>query len=217
MLVAGIDEAGRGPVIGPMIMAITVIEKQEEEKLKKLGVTDSKLLTEKKRTELLPKIKKIVSEHKLIKINANEIDEFLVRKSLNELEAIKAAQLINSLETTPDLVLIDSPDVIESNFEKRIQKYLNKKTKIISQHKADLNYLIVGAASIIAKTKRDEELKKLSEKFAHDLGTGYPHDEKTIKFIQNYLNKNNTLPNCVRKTWETSKRIINEKYQQKLF
>jgi ribonuclease HII len=216
MLIAGIDEAGRGPVLGPMVMAITVIEKEKEEKLKKLGVTDSKLLTEKKRMELLPKIKKIVNEFNSISIQAKEIDEFMLRKSLNELEAMKAAQLINSLKTIPELVLIDSPDLIEANFEKRIQKYLNKKIKIISQHKADLNYLIVGAASIIAKTERDEEIKKLKKKFG-EIGSGYPGDEKTILFIKTHLKKNNCLPDCARKSWNTSKRLINDRFQKKLF
>jgi ribonuclease HII len=217
MLIAGIDEAGRGPVLGPMVIAITVIEKEQEEKLKELGVTDSKLLSEKKRLELLPKIKETVIEFNSVKIQAEEIDGFMLRKSLNELEAMKAAYLINSLKATPDLVLIDSPDLIESNFEKRIRKYLNKKIKIISQHKADLNYLIVGASSIIAKTERDEEIKKLSKEFKCDLGTGYPHDEKTISFIKNYLKKNNRLPECARKKWNTSTRLSDERFQQKLF
>ncbi|MBN2127379.1 MAG: ribonuclease HII [Candidatus Diapherotrites archaeon] len=217
MIIAGIDEAGRGPVLGPMVMAIALINKENEETLKQLGVKDSKLLTESKRNELIKPLKENLLEFNSVKVHAKEIDEFLARKSLNELEAMHAAKLINSLKELPDLVLVDSPDIIESNFEKRIQKYLNKKIKVISKHKADLNYLIVGAASIIAKVERDTEIKKLSKKFECDLGTGYPHDEKTISFIEKYLKENNCLPECARKSWNTSERLITERFQKKLF
>jgi ribonuclease HII len=216
MIIAGIDEAGRGPVIGPMVMAITVIEKEKEQVLFDLGVKDSKLLDKRKRTELIDKVKENVLEWNEVKVYPKEMDEYLLRKSLNELEAMKAAQLINSLKKKPDLVLIDSPDLIQARFGERISKYLNKKIKIVTEHKADLNYTIVGAASIIAKVERDKEIEKLCEEFG-DIGTGYSHDEKTISFIQKYLKKNNCLPECARKSWNTSERLENERFQKKLF
>ncbi|MFH1588897.1 MAG: ribonuclease HII [Candidatus Diapherotrites archaeon] len=215
MIIAGIDEAGRGPVIGPMVMAIAVIEKEKEQELIDLGVKDSKLLTEQKRNELIDKIKEKTLEWNEVKIFPKEMDEYLLRKSLNELEAMKAAQLINSLKKKPDLVLIDSCDLVQARFGERISKYLNKKIKIVSEHKADLNYPIVGAASIIAKVERDAEIKKLSKKFG-DIGSGYSHDEKTISFIEKYLKENDCLPECARKSWNTSERLENERFQKKL-
>lgn len=216
MLIGGIDEAGRGPCIGPMVMAITVIEKRDEEKLIKLGVKDSKLLSIKERERQLPQIKKIVSEFSSVQITPEEIDLLMLRKSLNEIEAMHAAKLINSLSKKPDVIYVDSPDVVMQEFGKRIEKYISTPVKIISEHKADSNYPIVSAASVIAKVERDEAIKKLSKDFG-ELGSGYPGDEITIKFLKNYLQEHSVLPKFVRKSWQTIKSLEDKKFQQKLF
>jgi ribonuclease HII len=216
MLIAGIDEAGRGPVIGPLVLAITSIEKTQEEKLIELGVTDSKLLSIKQRQEFFPKIKKLVKECSFIKISPKEIDTLRDTKSLNEIEAMRIGQLLNQLKTKPDKVYVDSPDIISQNFEKRIRNYLDFECEIVSEHKADLNYPIVSAASIIAKIERDESIKEL-EKIHGKIGSGYPGDEVTITFLKKWLNKHNSLPDFSRKSWETAKNLENKKFQTKLF
>ena len=93
---------------------------------------------------------------------------------------------------------------------------MNFLVKIISEHKADINYPVVSAASVIAKVERDAEIKKLSEKFG-DVGSGYPHDDETIAFLRKYLLKYNELPPFARKSWETIKALQSEKFQKKLF
>src|SRR3989338_7431140 len=145
MLIAGIDEAGRGPCLGPLVMAIALIDKQDEERLVELGVKDSKMLSVKERERQFPQIKGMVLESHTSHINADEIDALIERKSLNEIEAMHAAKLISLLSRKPDVVYVDSPDVVMSEFAKRIGKFLPFPVKIISEHKADVNYPIVSA------------------------------------------------------------------------
>ena len=87
---------------------------------------------------------------------------------------------------------------------------------IKSEHKADLNYPIVSAASIIAKIERDLEIKNLSKKYG-ELGSGYPGDEITIRFLDNWMKSNDSLPEFARNSWDTSRRVLDRKFQKKLF
>ena len=130
MLIAGIDEAGRGPCMGPLVMAITLIRKEDEEKLVSLGVKDSKMLSPGERGRQFPEIKKIALEWHSSHITAEEIDSLMARKSLNEIEAMHAAKLINSLESRPEVIYVDSPDVVMADFGKRIEKYVAFPAKI---------------------------------------------------------------------------------------
>lgn len=216
MLIAGVDEAGRGPALGPMVIAVAVIEKEDEEQFVEMGVKDSKLLTREQRNEYFPKIKAMVKEYGSVHIEAMELDELMERKSLNEIEAMKIGKMLNELKIKPELVFVDSPDFVESNFGERIQRYLNFKIQIRSEHKADINYPVVSAASVIAKVERDFVIDKLAEEFGF-MGSGYSHDENTIKFIENWLNTHGSLPFFARKQWQTNKNILNKKYQTKLF
>jgi len=215
MLIAGVDEAGRGPAIGPMVLSIATIEKKEEERLKKLGVKDSKLLNEKERQRQRKELPSILKEYKTVHIKAREIDTLRDRKSLNEIEAMRVGYLLNKLETKPDIAYVDSPDPIAKNFGERIKKYISFDLKIQAEHKADITYPIVSAASIIAKTSRDAAIKRLCKKHG-DMGSGYPHDPNTIAFLCNWVKKNKSLPDFARKSWETNKNIFNNEFQKKL-
>ncbi len=219
MIIAGIDEAGRGPCFGPMTMAITIFEKKQEKELKKIGVKDSKDLTPKKREELFGLVKNLVVEEKILIVNAIEINDLMVRENLNEIEAIKIAELINSTKTKINILYIDSPDATKGKFEKRIRKYLKKskqEIKIIAENKADSKYVVVGAASILAKVTRDREIEKLGKEFG-DFGSGYPSDPKTKKFLEEYFNKNKKLPPFSRIFWSTCKKYTETIGQEKLF
>lgn len=216
MIIVGADEAGRGCSLGPLVMSICLIEKKDEEKLIELEVKDSKLLSKEVREFFEPKIKEIVKEYYTVKIEADELNELMNRYSLNEIEAMKAGYLLGRLKEKPELVLVDSPDVVEKNFEKRIRKYYNTECVIRTEHKADENYPIVSAASILAKVERDNAVEELKKEFG-DFGSGYSHDEKTIEFIKKYLQENKKLPSIARTHWETCKRAENERFQTKLF
>jgi ribonuclease HII len=205
MLIAGVDEAGRGPCFGPMTIGITVMEKENESPLKELGVKDSKEILPNKRKALIETIKEHCEEHRVLLISPVEINDLMAQYSLNEIEAMKIAQLINELKKKPEIVYIDSPDAVKGAFEKRIRKYLTasaQKIKIVAENKADSKYVVVGAASILAKVKRDEEIEKLCEKFG-DFGSGYPSDPKTKKYLADYVEQNKALPPFSRIFWST--------------
>ena len=215
MLIAGIDEAGRGPCLGPLTLGIALIEKNNEEKLIELKVRDSKELTAYQRNSIYSKLNEALKNFSFLNVSAEELDSLMQRKSLNEIEAIKIAELLNSLNEKPEIIFVDSPDPIQENFAVRIKKYLGFKVKIIAEHKADSTYPIVSAASIIAKVQRDKAINELKKEFG-EIGSGYSHDEVTIKYLKEFIKQNNALPFFARKKWETTQRLMNEKFQQKL-
>ena len=212
---AGVEEAGRGPVIGPMVMAITSYPKTKEEELRKLGVKDSKMLTPKVREELFEKIKKLC-DYELKIISNKEIDEAVnsSRDNLNKLEARTTAELINKLtkKIKIDEVMLDCPTVSLEKYSEEVKSQVdNKKIKVFSENKADINHPIVSAASIIAKVTRDKEIEKIKKDLGIDIGSGYPADPKTKEFLRRNLD-------CkyIRKSWATYKNLINENKQSTL-
>ena len=211
MLVAGVDEAGRGCVVGPLVIAGIVARAENLQLLAELGVKDSKLLTSKKREELYPEILKLTEKHHIIKLPPAQIDK-VVRSGrtlhkLNRLEAQTMAKIIDTLK--PDEVFVDAADVLEYRFGNHISECLRFKTKIISEHKADRNYPIVSAASIIAKVERDGEIARLKVKYG-DFGSGYLTDDKTRLFLKQLLNENGDYPSCIRKAWKPAQRAKSE-------
>lgn len=216
-LIAGVDEAGRGCVLGPMVLSICIIDKSKENKLLEAGVKDSKLLSFKKREELFSVIKKEAEEYKIIVIPAEELNILMDDFSLNEIEAQKASTLITQLKTKPEIIVFDSPDTNAENFTKRVKTYLksfSKDTKFISEHKADQKYVSVSCASILAKVTRDSLLKK--EMNGLEI-SGYSSDPKTIDYLKDYFLKNKNFPKNARLKWKTLDNIVKDLYQKKLF
>jgi len=210
-LKAGIDEAGRGPVIGPIVIAGVVISEDDEKILLELGVKDSKLLTKEKREELYPKILDIVKKSSVLKVFPEEIDaRASVYLNLNDLEAVKCADIINTLK--PEKVIVDCPSPNISAYKLTIMKYLDdKKVELIPEHKADFNHVVVAAASVLAKVERDNEIEKLKKEIGIDFGSGYPSDPLTQKFLKENWDK---YPGLFRKTWDSWK-VLKEKSVQK--
>ncbi|MCW3994290.1 MAG: ribonuclease HII, partial [Candidatus Bathyarchaeota archaeon] len=175
MLVVGVDDAGRGCVIGPLVIAGVLMKDNELPKLVQLGVKDSKLLSPRRRETLAVEIKRIVLKYNVIKLPPKDIDKVVEtgRKlhKLNRLEAKTMAKIIELL--APDIAYVDASDVLEERFGQHISELLPFKVEIVSEHKADRKYPVVSAASIIAKVERDMEIAKLKEKYG-DFGCGYP-------------------------------------------
>ena len=220
MLVAGIDEAGRGCVIGPLVVAGVAVKQEDLSALAALGVKDSKLLTAKKREALFSQILQLTQKHVVLKIPPREIDRVVASErrlhKLNRLEAEVMAQIVTELE--PDLVYVDAADVLENRFGQHVMESSSYKTHIVSEHKADRNYPIVSAASIIAKVERDSAVSTLREEFG-DFGTGYLTDPKTTTFLKQWVRTHDEYPECVRKSWKPAKQAKSERgtEQQKLF
>ncbi|MBI2667899.1 ribonuclease HII [Candidatus Woesearchaeota archaeon] len=211
-IILGIDEAGRGPVIGSLFIAGVYIEESKQDKLKEIKVKDSKLLSRKKRDEIYKDIKKI-AKFKLIKVEPKEIDSFLEKDNLNLnwLEAYKTAEIIN--DVNPDKVYIDSPSPNKTAYKNYIIKLLkNKDIDIIAEHKAESKFPVVAAASIIAKVNRDRELDQLEKKYGN-IGPGYSSNEITQKFVKENWDKH---PELFRKSWITWRNHKDKKEQKRL-
>ena len=208
-LICGIDEAGRGPVLGPMIICGVCFSKSELNFLSKIGVKDSKKLSAKRRSELAIRIKKNCVSYKTIIVDAQEIDAREEKRiTLNRLEEIKMAEILNELK--PDAIYIDAADVNEERFKKSILKQLNYlPKKFISKHKADDLFPVVSASSIIAKELRDNIIEDLKKKYG-ELGSGYPSDIQSIEFLREWIREKKKVPHFARKTWETTKNIVRE-------
>jgi len=215
VLTCGVEEAGRGPVIGPLVVCGVLIDDKDEGRLKRIGVKDSKLLSAKKREELFPKILKIAKNYKILITPTQQIDAALVSEemNLNKLEAQKMGEAINSLK--PEKIIVDCPSNNIPQFVTYLMTHLKEKdvSKIIAEHKADVKYIIVAAASILAKVTRDREIEKIKEKIGIDFGSGYPADPKTVKFLKEKWDK---YPSIFRKTWASYKKVIEAKGQKNL-
>ena len=213
MMVLGIDEAGKGPVIGPLVVAGFLIDENKLEKLDKMGVKDSKLLLPKKREELAKKLKKY--KHEIIIVEPAEIDRALIGNdglNLNWLEARKTADLINELN--PDKAIIDCPSPNIKAYTSYIRDYIhNKEIELVCEHKADLKYKIVGAASILAKSMREEEVRKIEKKVGRSIGSGYPSNKICQAFLEENWDK---YPEVFRKSWKSYKKILRRQGQKNL-
>jgi ribonuclease HII len=211
MLIAGIDEAGRGCVIGPLVVAGVAFASENIQSLIDLGVKDSKLLTAKKREALHPEILKLTQKHHIIKVQPSQIDVVVqsTRRlhKLNRLEAETMAKIIEELK--PDEAYVDAADVLEKRFGNHIKERLTIDSTIISKHKADRIFPVVSAASIIAKVERDREIASLKLIYG-DFGSGYLTNVKTMTFLKQLLSENGDYPSCVRQSWKPAKKAKSE-------
>lgn len=202
-MICGLDEAGRGPVIGPLVVAAVMVD--DEGPLRAMGVADSKLLTRRRREELDLLIRDIATVQTVM-ISANDIDTFLKDSTLNLLEVRYFAALIDRLR--PERVYIDAADVVEDRFGARIRELLSYRPDMVCQHRADQNYPVVSAASVVAKVARDRAMDELEASIGRPIGSGYAHDEITRAFIRDWLKETGSLPPQIRTSWKTAKDMV---------
>jgi len=202
-MICGVDEAGKGPVVGPLVVAAVAVNNAKD--IANLGIKDSKQLTKSKRKELANLIKEKFNFAVEV-IEPRIVDEYRRRNKLNELNREAFERLISKLD--PNVAYVDAADVNENRFGSQIKTSLtNKKdTDVISMHKADAKIEVVAAASIIAKETRENEIEKLKDKIG-DFGSGYPSDERTIKFLKSFYADNGKWPTGTRESWKTLERI----------
>lgn len=199
VVVCGVDDAGRGPVIGPMTMAGVSIDEEDIPKLKSIGVKDSKLLTQKQRERIFKEILKVVKDYKIIKIYPEEIDKAVLSEglsNLNFLEGEKMAEIINYLK--PEKAVVDCPSNNKKAFSSFLKTKIKVKTNLLCEHKADLLFPEASAASILAKCAREEEVILIKNKIGIDFGSGYISDPKTKAFLKENWNK---YPEIFRHSW----------------
>jgi len=220
MLILGIDDAGRGPVIGPMVLAGCLIDDKVESELRKLGVKDSKQLTQKRREFLVEKIKGLAETFEIVLAYPEEIDgKNHEGVNLNALEAIKMAEIINRINKGFEKikVIIDCPSVSIEKWKDFLKMKIHNLSnlEILCEHKADVNHISVSAASVLAKCVREMEMGKLKEQYGSEIGSGYCSDPLTTKFLQKHSQTYGDK-GIFRKTWSTWKEVCAIAEQKKL-
>ncbi len=201
MMRCGVDEAGRGPVLGPLVVAAVMV--RDDAELIKMEVRDSKRLTAERREELAPRIRKC-SKVAVEIIPPRVVDQWTDGHRLNMLEASVFAKLIDELD--PDEAYVDACDTDERRFATMVRRNMVRRPKLICKHKADDTYPVVSAASIIAKTVRDGEIAKIEESVGEPIGTGYAHDPTTRAFLEKWIREKQGLPPQTRASWATTRK-----------
>ena len=201
MRTLGLDEAGRGPVIGPLVVAAVLADEQEG--LRRLGVADSKALSRERRSELAPKIARIAQVRTIV-IPAGKLEE-----NLNDVELRVMAELVS--EFAPELVYFDVPTHPRGveRFRRRLRELVGPGPKLIGENHAERRWPVVAAASIVAKVRRDEEVLKLRKRYG-DFGWGYPSERKVREFLERWYREHGDLPPCVRRKWRTARRLLGD-------
>jgi ribonuclease HII len=212
--VLGIDEAGRGAVMGPLVICGVVCREDRTEDLTAAGIKESKCLKPDERTRACEAARCHIEDLLYIVLTPQEIDRGVRTHQLNVLEARGMAAIINTLE--PDLVIIDSvervrPDAVEAglgirNFRHLIGGLVQRNVPIIAENHADMNYPVVAAASVYAKVRRDELVASLYEKYGEDFGSGYP-TKRTFAFLVEYFREHHRFPEDMRSNWKTRRKI----------
>jgi len=217
-LICGIDEAGRGPVIGPMVVAGVWIPGAAEEELLALNVKDSKKHSPKRREELSAAIAEQFY-YRLQVVAAEDIDSLRGAMTLNELEAHVFARI--GSEKRAGTYYLDSASTSEAWFGERFQAGLPYDAVVVSRHEADDTYPVVSAASIMAKVERDRQVDmiagELEPRLDLPLGSGYPSDSRTRQFLKTWMQEYGDVPPYTRRSWKTVQKLKGELQQDTLF
>jgi ribonuclease HII len=209
-MICGVDEAGKGSVLGPMVIA--AVSCSSEDVFSDLNIKDSKLLAPKERERLSAIIKKRC-KIAVVRIDAQEIDMIRREMTLNACVARAHADAINKL--SPITAYVDACDVNPFRYAEMVKSHLDQECEIVSEHHADSTYRIVSAASIIAKVARDKEITKLAKKYG-EIGSGYPSDPTTITYLSRYIDEHKVPPLIARKSWKTVTAMIGKMEQSNL-
>ncbi|KAI1886782.1 hypothetical protein AGOR_G00199360 [Albula goreensis] len=218
----GIDEAGRGPVLGPMVYGICFCPISKKDDLKGLKVADSKTLSEAERENLFHKLDEAKSfvGWALQVLSPNTISTSMLQRAKYNLNALSHDAAISLVQYALDCgvqlkeLFVDTVGPAEKYQEKLSQRFPG--VVVTVRPKADSLFPIVSAASICAKVARDHAVK--SWKFLEDLGdmdadygSGYPNDPKTKSWLLKYLDPVFGYPQFVRFSWSTAQTLLDSK------
>ena len=208
-LIGGVDEAGRGSVLGPLVIAGVSIKRKDLSSLRRIGVRDSKLLTVKARHKLFSRIIDLAEHICVYESDCDEVDHYVYSNMLNKLEARAMATVIDNIFAMR--VYVDACDVNPLRYKECIECELGSipRPRILSLHHADGASTAVSAASIVAKVIRDEEIRKIRSQH-NEIGSGYPSDRKTMKFIAKWVATHDCAPHFARKSWKPLRALLED-------
>lgn len=234
-VILGIDEAGRGPVLGPMVYTAAYCLKSDEKALNALGVNDSKQLSEEQREKMRLKIDSAPFLHTRTRVlSAAELSENMLRRQRYNLNSISHDTAFELLEAVTDEGVSVSEIYVDTvgdplKYAAKFRERFPSVGKVVVSKKADATYKIVGAASIVAKTTRDRRIRNwvfaeverssrymdcdnnLPVSFPTETGSGYPGDPTTKNWIEQSCDAIFGFPTLVRFSWATAKLIMEKK------
>jgi ribonuclease HII len=202
--VVGIDEAGRGSVLGPLVVGAFCYDDGRSEELAATGVRDSKQLSPRRREEIRARLDAL-GDCRCVPLPPRTIDTYVERGGLNELELETFAALVR--EFRPDVAYVDACDVNAVRFGERLRARSRWTGRVVSRHRADSELLVVGAASIVAKVARDAEIAALRATTDEEIGSGYPSDPETRACVERHAADGGSIPPWMRRSWATVKRV----------
>lgn len=212
--VLGLDEAGRGSVLGPLVVGGLAVPVERIPELRPMGVRDSKALPPARREALYDAVRAI-GRAQTVHIEPGRIDPRVARGELNELEAEVFAELIRAL--SPDEVRVDACDPNAARFGRTVRRLSGLAVPVRSRHKADRDDPVVGAASILAKVERDRALAQLERELACPIGSGYPSDTTTMRFLSRWLDDHpKERPPWLRQSWAPTRKLLGLKASHRL-
>lgn len=199
----GLDEAGRGSVLGPLVVGAFLCHDADDAPLRAMGVKDSKLLRPEAREALYATLRR---HGRTLAFRAEPalIDRYTYQGRLNELELELMSRLVSRLR--PAEVYADACDPDAERFGRRLlamARHRGWKGRVVARHKADRDLAVVGAASIVAKVVRDRSIARLQQSSVRLLGSGYPSDPTTRAYLDRMLREGQVLPGWVRRSWST--------------
>ncbi|MGC9514830.1 ribonuclease HII [Methanocrinis sp.] len=205
MRLLGADEAGKGPVIGSMFVAGVVIDEDRIFDLAALGVKDSKLLAPQRREQLAARIERIALDRYVLEVKPEVIDELRQLMTMNEIMVRSFSRVVEKLSA--ERAILDAADVNPGRFARRVKEESGTRMEVVAEHRADKNHLVVAAASILAKVARDRSVRELERSLGLEIGSGYPSDPATVRFLEDWAREHGDLPPFVRQSWKTAERI----------
>jgi ribonuclease HII len=203
-LCAGVDEAGRGSVLGPLVVGCFVLPEDEADEVPATGARDSKQLSPSERERVFDALH-AVGRCSALFLPPTTIDRYVAREELNLLEAKAFARLWT--DSRADVLYADACDTDPARFGRVIRAEAGRRGTVVARHRADETFPIVGAASVVAKVLRDRYITRLCERLGADLGSGYPSDPVTVAFLTALLSAGGPVPQFVRQSWATMERV----------
>ncbi|MEM2049828.1 MAG: ribonuclease HII [Thermoproteota archaeon] len=206
VLIAGVDEAGRGCVIGPLVIAAVGVEEKSVQRLVEAGVKDSKRLSPRSRVQIASSIRRIARVVETRRLSASRIDGLRARGvSLNEIEAMLVGSILSKHRR--GVFYVDSVDRNCERFRMMMLRHApGFKGVLIVRNYLDESNPMVGAASIIAKVERDRAVKSLLRKAGLPECSGYSSDPRTVRIVEQLL-QSGSKTSMLRRSWSTVGRI----------
>lgn len=199
----GVDEAGKGPVLGPMVAACVVGPPSSVPD----EIDDSKRIPPDRREELAAAIQ----EHEALSVGIATVEVHRIDDPATDMTSLTVTAHADAIADAAVTTLegtVDAGEVDAHRFGRRVATACaDRDVAVTARHGADESNDLVSAASVIAKVERDTAIAEIAAAYG-DIGSGYPADPRTRQFLADFVRESGALPDCARRTWQTSRDVL---------